>query len=100
MRVWKVLLTIVFSVIFALQWVRVGWAMVRDNVEDIVAQALFALFAVYLVAFTIVAVKARGHSHSLSVVHLAALTFLSTSILVVITIIPPVVVSIAPTLEL
>lgn len=88
MRLWKVILASIFAIIVAIQAVAIGWAIVDEDTANIVIQSLFAVFALYLLLLTALAVNKTYSAHSLVVIHLCALLFVAVALIGTITIIP------------
>ncbi|KAH8087167.1 multidrug resistance-associated ABC transporter [Cristinia sonorae] len=88
MRLRKVILASVFALILVLQAISIGWAIIEEETSRIIVQSLYAAFALYLLLITAFAVNKEYSAHSLAIIHLSALTFIATSLLGTVSLIP------------
>jgi len=88
MRLRKLALAAIFAAILALQAVSLGWAVMEEDNIKIAVQSLHIAFALYLFSITALALNKNYSPHSLTIIHICALTFLSTGLLGTLAILP------------
>ncbi|KAH9947499.1 multidrug resistance-associated ABC transporter [Amylocystis lapponica] len=88
MRMRKLAVSVVLTLIIIIQGVCLGWSAVEGNRSNTTAHILHAVFALYTLLVAIRAVNQEDRAHEASVIHLSVLTFFATSLLFATAILP------------
>lgn len=88
MRLRKLGLALIFSLIVAIQAASLGWAIAENDVKSLPIHTLHVVFAFYLLALTASVVNKDYSPHSHAIIHLSALTFFASGLLGVIGLVP------------
>ncbi|KAH7925973.1 P-loop containing nucleoside triphosphate hydrolase protein [Leucogyrophana mollusca] len=89
MRLWKLVLAVVFSTILVLEAVCLGWSATEQERSLLIEHALRTASALYLAALSIRSInQCDAAAHAKSVIHLAILAIISTLLLFTTAILP------------